>query len=234
MSQAPNPESFTPFYTDTTCLKVRHIWASGPPSTGMRPDKGFHWDSSKHNWYDIVEKKLDDIAAAGFTGIWLPPPSDSIAPQGYLPRDLYKLDTAYGTEAQLRQLISAIHDRGMHAMADIVINHRCVNRPHTDVRDLAGRGQAVEPLGRREDELGGVGGVLGLLCGAGQPPVGAGLPRRAQHRPQQPARTGRHLRVAQVAALRRRVRARATKRHPKAFFYFFYERFGLHFVAVTT
>jgi hypothetical protein len=87
--------------------------------------QGFHWDSCKHDWYQIVMGKLDDIKAAGFTGIWLPPPSDSLAPQGYLPRDLYKLDTKYGSEQQLRTLIGMIHERGMHAIADIVVNHRC-------------------------------------------------------------------------------------------------------------
>ena len=36
--------------------------------------------------------------------------------QGYLPRDLYKLDSAYGSEDALRQLISTMHDNGIKAV----------------------------------------------------------------------------------------------------------------------
>ncbi len=69
--------------------------------------------------------KVKDIAAAGFTAVWLPPPSDSVSPQGYLPRDLYCLDSAYGSEAELRDLISMFHEHQIKVCADIVINHRC-------------------------------------------------------------------------------------------------------------
>ncbi len=34
--------------------------------------------------------------------LWLPPPSDSVSPQGYLPRDLYDLSSAYGSEVRPR------------------------------------------------------------------------------------------------------------------------------------
>ena len=56
----------------------------------------------------------------------LPPPSDSVSPQGYLPRDLYQLDSQYGSEAELRELISACHEFNIKAIADIVINREFV------------------------------------------------------------------------------------------------------------
>ncbi len=43
---------------------------------------------------------------------------------GYLPRDLYSLNTAYGSEGELRNLLQAMHRRNLRAMADVVINHR--------------------------------------------------------------------------------------------------------------
>lgn len=45
--------------------------------------------------------------------------------QGYLPRDLYQLDSCYGSEAELRELIAKCHEHNIKVIADIVVNHRC-------------------------------------------------------------------------------------------------------------
>lgn len=37
------------------------------------------------------------MAELGVTHIWLPPPSTSVSPQGYLPGQYYRLDSAYGS-----------------------------------------------------------------------------------------------------------------------------------------
>ena len=38
-------------------------------------------------------------AALGVTHVWLPPPSQSVSPEGYLPGKLWNLDlSSYGTE----------------------------------------------------------------------------------------------------------------------------------------
>jgi hypothetical protein len=46
--------------------------------------QGFNWESSKQSggWYSLLMGKVDDIAAAGVTHVWLPPPSHSVSPQG--------------------------------------------------------------------------------------------------------------------------------------------------------
>ncbi len=90
--------------------------------------QGFHWQSwtgeGGRTWYQEISQRAPAIASAGFTQVWFPPPSDSAANEGYLPRQLNDLNSAYGTEAQLRSAISALSSRGVRAVADVVVNHR--------------------------------------------------------------------------------------------------------------
>lgn len=74
-----------------------------------------------------LKEQMPGIADAGFTAVWLPPPSDAVSAQGYLPRDYYNINSKYGTEAELRELLAVMHENGVKAIADIVINHRCAH-----------------------------------------------------------------------------------------------------------
>ena len=68
------------------------------------------------------------------TQLWLPPPSNSVSKQGYLPGQLYDLDTPYGSKAELKALLSQLKEANISSLADIVINHRCA-----DEQDEKGR-----------------------------------------------------------------------------------------------
>ncbi|MEL6696369.1 MAG: alpha-amylase C-terminal beta-sheet domain-containing protein [Bacteroidota bacterium] len=88
--------------------------------------QGFNWESHSNStgWYNVVKANANAIDAAGIDMIWMPPPSDAAAPQGYLPRRLYDVTTNYGTEAELKSCINTLHGKNIKVLADIVINHR--------------------------------------------------------------------------------------------------------------
>ena len=66
-----------------------------------------------------------DLASAGITHAWLPPPSQSASPEGYLPGKLFDLDrSAYGDKSELIALCEALTDVGIVPVCDVVINHR--------------------------------------------------------------------------------------------------------------
>jgi alpha-amylase len=90
--------------------------------------QAFNWESHKKDWYNHLAKEVRAIAALGVSSVWLPPPSDAVSPQGYLPRDLYELNCAYGSEKELRELISVYHEYNIKVCADIVVNHRCAHQ----------------------------------------------------------------------------------------------------------
>ncbi|OAI50206.1 hypothetical protein AYO44_05915 [Planctomycetaceae bacterium SCGC AG-212-F19] len=93
--------------------------------------QGFHWpahagfrerDGTRRSWYRIIQENAATIKAAGFTWVWFPPSSDSLAPEGYMPRRWNVLNTSYGTEDELRIAIKALAP--VKCMADVVVNHR--------------------------------------------------------------------------------------------------------------
>ena len=87
--------------------------------------QGFNWESHKFDWYNLVKERVPQISKAGFTQVWLPPCTDSLAPEGYLPRNLGSLETKYGGEAELRGLIAEMRSNNVLPVLDAVLNHRC-------------------------------------------------------------------------------------------------------------
>ncbi|CAI9761779.1 unnamed protein product [Fraxinus pennsylvanica] len=88
--------------------------------------QGFNWESHKSGkWYRELCEKASKLASLGFTVIWLPPPTDSVSPEGYMPSDLYNLNSRYGNFDELKILVKKLHESGIRVLGDVVLNHRC-------------------------------------------------------------------------------------------------------------
>ena len=84
-----------------------------------------------------IVQRLDYIEALGVDAIWITPPVEQIRGwvgggagdfqhfpyHGYWAGDFTKLDPNYGTEDDLRNLVSEAHARGIRVLFDVVINH---------------------------------------------------------------------------------------------------------------
>ncbi|SPE56635.1 hypothetical protein SBV1_2480018 [Verrucomicrobia bacterium] len=90
-------------------------------------------------WTQIIQK-MPEIAEAGYTSLWLPPPAkaSSVFSVGYDVYDAFDLGnlnqqgtvpTRWGTEAQLLQLVQVAHRFGIRVYFDNVMNHRAFSVP---------------------------------------------------------------------------------------------------------
>ncbi|CAL2231671.1 unnamed protein product [Prunus armeniaca] len=88
--------------------------------------QGFNWESHKSGrWYMELQSKAAELSSLGFTVIWLPPPTDSVSPEGYMPKDLYNLNSRYGNIDELKETVRTFHKVGIKVLGDAVLNHRC-------------------------------------------------------------------------------------------------------------
>eukprot|EP01018_Ginkgo_biloba_P029655 Gb_20313 [translate_table: standard] len=55
---------------------------------------GFNWETHRsRRWYCDLSEKATEIASCGFTIVWLPLPTDSVSPEGYMPCDLHNINS---------------------------------------------------------------------------------------------------------------------------------------------
>jgi glycosidase len=120
-----------------------------------------------------VLRRLDYIQSLGATAIWLAPifknkpvqgapGHESAGYHGYWITDFTTVDPHFGTEADFKALVDAVHARGMKLYMDIVINHTAdvIQYAECPASSCAYRGRADYPYTRR-------GGVTGPEINAG-------------------------------------------------------------------
>lgn len=77
-----------------------------------------------------IIKKLDYLENLGVDALWLSPIYDSPNDDnGYDIRDYYKIMDEFGTMEDFDLLLSALHERGMRLIMDLVVNHTSDEHP---------------------------------------------------------------------------------------------------------
>lgn len=89
-----------------------------------------------------ITKKLDYIKGLGATAIYLTPIFCSISNHKYDIYDYYHVDPQFGTNDDLRELVSQAHSRGMKVVLDAVFNH-CSERLE-QFQDVVTKGYSSE------------------------------------------------------------------------------------------
>lgn len=97
----------------------------------------FHWYlPNDGNLWKQIKSEASRLKELGFSTIWFPPAykgARGSRSEGYDIYDLYDLGefdqkasirTKYGTRKEYMDAIDAVHDAGMYAMVDIVLNHK--------------------------------------------------------------------------------------------------------------
>ena len=90
--------------------------------------QAFYWDSYTDTAWPYLESQSDELAEF-FDLIWIPQSGNCVYgygenKMGYTPVYYFDHNSSFGSEAELRSLISTMKAKGVGMIADVVINHR--------------------------------------------------------------------------------------------------------------
>ena len=87
--------------------------------------QGFYWDSYSDTQWTNLTSQADELSKY-FKLIWVPQSGwcKSTHDMGYYPRYWFNQNSAFGTEKELRTMISTFKAKGTDIIADVVVNHK--------------------------------------------------------------------------------------------------------------
>lgn len=87
--------------------------------------QAFYWDSYSDSKWTNLNSKVSEITS-NFSLVWLPPSGNvqSSNNMGYFPIYWFDQNSAFGTQDELKTLISNLKANDSKAIADVVVNHR--------------------------------------------------------------------------------------------------------------
>ncbi len=106
-------------------LTARNNVGGIPSGYGGVMLQGFYWDSYSDTKWTNLESQADELASF-FDLIWVPQSGycGGGNQMGYMPLYYFWQDSSFGTESELRSMISTFKEKGLGTVADVVINHR--------------------------------------------------------------------------------------------------------------
>lgn len=102
------------------------IMAQGwPANYGGVMLQGFYWDSYSDTQWTNLTSQADELSKY-FNLIWVPQSGwcNSTTDMGYYPRYWFDQKSAFGSEEDLRTMISTFKKKGTGIIADVVVNHK--------------------------------------------------------------------------------------------------------------
>ncbi|TQF66771.1 alpha-amylase family glycosyl hydrolase [Pseudoalteromonas luteoviolacea] len=135
-------------YIFAACLPL-----SFSPTSSATDDvmlQGFYWDvpvdeqNKNGTWWDNLANKGAALSEAGFSSIWIPPPSKGnwgIIDMGYGIYDHYDLgtydqkgtiETRFGSQQELSEMIAKLQQNNIDVYADVVLNHIYTNEQDSE------------------------------------------------------------------------------------------------------
>ena len=98
-------------------------WASDYSGVMLQ---GFSWDSYNESQWKVLEKQADELKNY-IDLVWLPQSGkclETTQVMGYMPYYYFNQNSSFGSEAELRSLITKFKAASIGAIADVVVNHR--------------------------------------------------------------------------------------------------------------
>ncbi len=124
---------FYPLFAQTKRTDTRLAAATPKSDVFMQ---AFYWNSTPGGiWWDSLAALAPRLASAGFSAVWLPPPTKGASGSYSMGYDLYDhydfgdynqegtIPTRFGTRQELVNAIAAYHANGMQVFADAVMGH---------------------------------------------------------------------------------------------------------------
>ena len=131
-SSSNDPDIPEPTPTPTPTPEPKPEPEPGLTSQGWANDysgvmlQGFSWDSYNESQWKVLANQVDDLK--GYIDlVWLPQSGKCIETtqvMGYMPYYYFNQNSSFGSEAELRNLITKFKAAGIGAIADVVVNHR--------------------------------------------------------------------------------------------------------------
>lgn len=111
--------------------------------------QAFWWDSfsdakiaNYNSYYHFLKDQIVPLSNAHIDLLWFPPSSEGDG-MGYHPRKLFDFNSQHGSTEELKEVLALLQSRQMHAMADLVLNHRVGTATWTDFTEPAWSCEAI-------------------------------------------------------------------------------------------